>query len=438
MRILSIAAGAGGMYCGSCLRDNALAAELLARGHDVTLQPLYTPLLTDDSNVTRPGVLFGGISVYLQHYSTLFGRLPRVFDRLLDSPQVISAFANRAVSTNPRMLGGLTISVLEGREGRLRKEFDKLIEWAATEPKPDIVSITNSMLIGLARPLAEALQVPVCCTLQGEDLFLENLQPPYRQQAIDLIRQQVRYVDRFVAVSHFYSGFMSRYLQIAPERMSIVPLGIKVNGFEPRTPRSSGTAGDPFRIGFMARIAPEKGLQVLAAAFVALRKKPDTAHVRLEAAGHLAAADKPYLDQVRRDIERAGLANDFVYHGVVDRDAKTRFLRTLDVTSLPATYDEPKGLSVLESMACGVPVVQPRRGSFVEMLDATGGGLLVDSTVEALTEGLYRLFKDQALRETLGRQGADGVRAHYTVARMADRLLEVYADVLDHRRSDAA
>src|SRR3954471_7928964 len=123
MKLLSITAGAAGMYCGSCLRDNALAAELLARGHDVTLLPLYTPLLTDEPNVSRPEVLFGGISVFLQQWSRLFSKLPRVVARLLDSPRVIKAFADRTGSTNPKLLGALTVSMLEGADGVLRKEF---------------------------------------------------------------------------------------------------------------------------------------------------------------------------------------------------------------------------------------------------------------------------------------------------------------------------
>src|SRR4029078_33013 len=110
MKILSIAAGAGGMYCGSCLRDNTLAAELIARGHEVTLVPLYTPLLTDEPKVTQSKVLFGGISVYLQQRSPLFRRTPRVVDRLLDSPGVISTFADRYVSTAPRLPGDSHVS----------------------------------------------------------------------------------------------------------------------------------------------------------------------------------------------------------------------------------------------------------------------------------------------------------------------------------------
>ena len=103
MNILSITAGAAGMYCGSCSRDNALAVELLARGHKVTLLPLYTPTNPDEDNVSRKRVLFGGISVYLQQYAPIFRRLPRFFDRLWDSPWVIKAFAGRSISTDPRL-----------------------------------------------------------------------------------------------------------------------------------------------------------------------------------------------------------------------------------------------------------------------------------------------------------------------------------------------
>src|SRR5882672_553446 len=212
MRILSITAGAAGMYCGSCSRDNALAVELLARGHDVTLLPLYTPTRPDEANVSRDRVLFGGISIYLQQYVALFRRTPRFLDRLWDSPRVIGAFASRSLSTDPKLLGDLMISMLEGRRGVLRKEFEKLLAWVAEEPAPDVINLPNSLLIGLARPLREALKRPVCCTLQGEDLFLEELIEPYRTRALDLIRRQVADVDAFLAVSDNYQHLYTSLL----------------------------------------------------------------------------------------------------------------------------------------------------------------------------------------------------------------------------------
>jgi glycosyltransferase involved in cell wall biosynthesis len=433
MRILSITAGAAGMYCGSCSRDNALAVELLARGHDVTLLPLYTPTTTDEANVSRNRVLFGGISIYLQQHLALFRKTPAFVDRLLDSPRVIGAFASRSISTDPRLLGDLTISMLEGERGVLRKEFEKLLDWLAEEPVPDVVNLPNSLLIGLARPLRDVLKRPICCTLQGEDLFLDGLIEPYRQKALDLIRRQVPDVDRFIAVSHAYVPVMSNLLRIPSDRMAVVPLGINLSGYDRPAGRDLQTSGDgppPFLVGYFARLAPEKGLHVLAEAYVRFRRRTPGGRARLEAAGYLSPAHGPYLEAVRRTLDEAGLSDEFTYRGAVDRAGKLAFLRSLNVLSVPATYDEPKGVFLLEAMASGVPVVQPGRGAFSEIVEKTGGGLLVaPDDPAALADGLYTLWHDRPLAGAMGERGFHGVRAHYDIARSADRLLEVYAAV---------
>jgi glycosyltransferase involved in cell wall biosynthesis len=430
MNILSITAGAAGMYCGSCSRDNALAVELLARGHRVTLLPLYTPTNPDETNVSHKRVLFGGISIYLQQYSSIFRRTPRFLDRLWDSPWIINAFARRSLSTDPRLLGDLTISMLEGDRGVLRKEFDKLLEWIADEPTPDVINLPNSLLIGLAAPLRKALKRPICCTLQGEDLFLNGLVEPYRTKAIGLIHRQVPDVDRFLSVSDYYVPIMSDMIGIPPERISVVPLGINLSGYERKARH-----GDPFRVGYFARVSPEKGLHVLADAYKLLRARTPDASMRLDVAGYMAQAQASYLDGIKRDLANAGLADEFRYHGAVDRDGKLAFLQSLDVLSVPAPYDEPKGVFLLEAMGEGVPVVQPRRGAFTEIVEKTGGGLLVppDDT-KALADALHRLWQDRPRAETLGQRGFDGVREHYSIQRSTDRLLAVYEDVV--ARSD--
>jgi glycosyltransferase involved in cell wall biosynthesis len=410
------------MYCGSCLRDNGLAVELLARGHDVTLLPLYTPTNPDEHNVSRDRVLFGGISIYLQQHVPFFRKTPRFLDRLWDSPGVIRAFASRSLSVDPKMLGDMTVSMLEGDRGVLHKEFDKLREWLADEPVPDVVNLPNSLLISLARPLRELLNRPICCTLQGEDLFLDGLVEPYRSKAIDLIRKQVPDVDRFIAVSEYYVPTMTRLLGIPSDRISVVPLGINLDGYERATKRD-----DVFRVGYFARISPEKGLHVLAEAYPLFRRKTGGAQVRLEAAGYLSRAQESYLEDVKRSLAKAGVANDFTYHGAVDRDGKLAFLRTLDVLSVPTPYDEPKGVFLLEAMASGVPVVQPRRGAFTEIVEKTGGGLLVaPDDPAALADGLYALWSDRERARSLGERAFDGVRAHYSIQKSADKQLEVY------------
>ena len=435
MKILSITAGAAGMYCGSCFRDNALAAELMSRGEDVTLVPVYTPTRTDEPNVSRHRVLFGGISVYLQQYSSLFRATPRWLDRLWDAPSFISMFAGRGVSTDAHLLGDLTISMLQGEQGVLRKEFDKLVDWISVEPLPDVINLPNSLLIGMARPLHAATGRPICCTLQGEELFLNGLQSQYRDRAIALIREQVAHVERFIAVSEYCAEFMAELFAIPRAKIAVVPLGIRMDGYQ----RALGRSSAVYSVGYFARVAPEKGLHVLAESYVHLRRRMGGAPARLLAAGYMGADQTSYLNDVRAILARAGLDGEFTYRGAVDRNGKLAFLSDLDVLSVPATYDEPKGMFLLESMAAGVPVVQPRRGGFVEIVEKTGGGVLVEpDNPAALGDGLYALCEAADRRRTLSERAFAGVRAHYSIAQSADRLLDAYHRVIAREPSLSA
>jgi glycosyltransferase involved in cell wall biosynthesis len=410
------------MYCGTCLRDNALAAELIRQGHDVLLLPVYTPTRTDEENVSHPRVFFNGISVYLQQHFPAARKLPAPIERMLDSRWLLKMASARSIPVNPRLLGELTVAMLRGERGNLWREFDKLLLWVSAQPPPDIIDLPYSLLIALARPLKASLKRPVCCTLQGEDLFLRGLLEPYRSEALALIRAGAEHVDVFIAASEYYAAFMSRYLSIPADKIRVVPLGINLEGHVP-----ARMADGTFRIGYMARIAPEKGLHLLVDAYRQLRRRDDLGPAMLEVAGHLPAEHRKYLREAERRMAESGLAAEFRYHGEVDRSAKIRFLQTLDVLSVPCIYDEPKGLFVFEAMANGVPVVQPGRGAFPEILDRTGGGLLVaPDNPESLAEGLRALWQDGDLRRRLGRQAYSGVREHHSIASMAERTLEIY------------
>ncbi len=422
MKILAFTAGAARMYCGSCLRDNLLASELKKAGHDVVLMPLYTPTRTDEENVSDRRVFMNGISVCLDQEAAFFRKAHPWLDRIWEADWMIRLAAKTSIAVDPHQLGAMTVSMLRGEAGFQKKEIRKLTAWLKGEAAPDIVTLPNSLLIGLAQPVREAMGRPVCCTLQGEELFLSQLLEPYRTQALELLRAKLGDVDGFVTVSQYSAGYWVREFGIPEKKMHVAELGIHAETFAARKP------GVVFKVGYLARVAPEKGLHVLAEAVRHLRETTDFNGV-LEAAGYLAPEHKKYL----RDIEEKFA---FTYRGELDRGAKIEFLRGLDVFSVPGTYDEPKGLSILEAMASGVAVVQPRRGAFPEMLAATGGGLLVEpDSVESLADGIYRLWGDRRLAADLGMAGAAGVRGFYSAARMADRALDAYGKIVTHARN---
>jgi glycosyltransferase involved in cell wall biosynthesis len=432
VRLLQITAGAAGMYCGSCLRDNALATVLRARGHDVLLQPIYTPTRPDEPNVSAPRVLFGGVSVYLQQNIPLFRHTPAFIDRIWDSDPVLRLASKRQIRITPDKLGRMTVSTLRGRDGYQRKEIAKMIEWLAREPKFDLIDLPNALVISLARPLREALGVPVTCTLQGEDLFLEGLKEPWRSESLSLIRASLGDVDLFVSVSDYYADFVAGYLGCPRDRIRVVPLGVRAEDFTQAAVRQE----PPYTIGYFARVAPEKGLHVAAEAYRRLRALPGVPATRFAAAGYMLDEHRTYLARIEDDLRSWGLLSEFQYAGSPDREGKIRLLSSMDVFSVPATFAEAKGLSILEAMAAGVPVVQPRQGAFVEMVTRTGGGLLVPpDNPDELAAAWFALLTDRARAAALGRAGAEGVRRHYHVDRMADRAEQVYREAAE--RSDA-
>jgi glycosyltransferase involved in cell wall biosynthesis len=426
MKILAFTAGAARMYCGSCLRDNALAAELKRQGHDVVLQPLYTPTRTDEDNVSSQRVFLNGISVCLEQHAAYFRRAHPLLDRLWHADWMIRLAARTSIAVSPRLLGEMTVSMLRGEEGRQRQEIRRLTEWLAHEPPPDLVTLPNSLLIALARPVREALGRPVCCTLQGEELFLSQLPEPYRAQALDLIRAHAADVDGFVAVSAFAADDWRNRLGIPAHKIQVVPLGINLEGYPASRPSRTGV----FTVGYLARVAPEKGLHALAEAYVKLRRLTGAEPAALEVAGYLAPEHRRYLRGIARRLRQAGLAREFHYHGELDRAGKLAFLSRLDAFSVPGTFDEPKGMPVLEAMAAGVPVVQPRRGAFPEILAAAPGGVLVEpDDPAALAQALLHFWRNPQLAAELGRRGAEGVRAHYSVSHMAARAVEAFAGI---------
>ena len=424
MKIAYIAAGAAGMYCGTCIHDNTLAAALQRKGHDVALIPTYTPIRTDEADVSIDRVFYGGINVYLQQKSALFRHTPWMLDRLFDSPSLLNGLSRFSASTSAQDLGALTVSVLQGEEGQQKKELSKLVKWLRDSYRPDIVQLTNSMFVGFAREMKKALGVPVLCALQGEDIFLEDLVEPYRSEALKLLQARASEVDGYIAPCQYYADFMAKYLDIPPNKVDVVRLGLNLSehgAYQKALPET------PFVIGYLARLCPEKGLHLLVDAFYRLANQIGSHNIQLKVAGYLGQKDESYLERLVKQIDAWGLSDSFDYWGEVDRHQKIDFLKGLHILSVPTTYKESKGLFILEALANGVPVVQPRHGSFPELIAATGGGILVDAeSPDAIAEGISQLMNDPSYREKLGQQGKDAVHRDFGDDVMAEATLSVY------------
>lgn len=424
MKIAYIAAGAAGMYCGTCIHDNTLAAALQRKGHEVALIPTYTPIRTDEADVSIERVFYGGINVYLQQKSALFRHTPWMLDRLFDTPTLLNELSRFSASTSAKDLGALTVSMLQGEEGQQKKELAKLVKWLKDSYQPDLVQLTNSMFVGFTREMKKALSVPILCALQGEDIFLEALIEPYKSQALKLLQARTSEMDGYIAPCQYYADFMTDYLDIPANKIDVVHLGLNLSE---HGMRQKDLAETPFVIGYLARICPEKGLHLLVDAFYRLTNRIGSNKVQLKVAGYLGKKDAPYLEKLVKQIDAWGLSEVFDYWGEVNRHQKIDFLNSLHVLSVPTTYKESKGLFILEALANGVPVIQPRHGAFPELIAATGGGILVDAeSPDAIAEGISQLMSNRGYREQLGQQGKEIVHREFSDDVMAKATLAVY------------
>lgn len=407
------------------MHDNTLAAALSRLGVDIQLIPTYTPIRTDEDDVSVDRVFFGGVNVYLQQRFSLFRLIPAWLDRILDRPRFIRWVTSRGIDIDPKELGGLTVSMLKGEHGFQRKEVRRLCKWLASSVKPDLVVLTNMLIGGCIPEIKRKLNVPVLVTLQGDDVFLDQLVEPYKSHAFEEIQRLIDCVDGFVVNSQYYADFMERYLGIPAAKLNIVPLGIDTRDF-----RQAGSHAAMTRrptIGYLARLAPEKGLHVLVDAFVELRKKPDMENAQLKIAGWLGEQNREYAEAEFAKLKAEGLEDAFSYAGAVNRHEKIEFIQSLDVFSVPTTYAEPKGLYVLEALAAGVPVVQPDHGVFPELLAAIGGGWLTtpgDSV--ALAKTLCEPLADRKRLSQFATAGQAAVHERFNADVMGRNMLNVY------------
>jgi len=432
-KVVYITAGAGGMYCGSCIRDNTLVTGLEELGWDILLLPLYTPIRVDEEDHSVDQVFFGGINVYLQQKIPLFRHLPAFLDRWLDNPALIRRVASGAMSVSAAELGDMTLSMVKGEHGFQKKEVKRLVHWLKELVKPDLICLTNLLVGGCIPALQRELGVPVLVTLQGDDVFLDELQEPWREQVLSEMKTLASAADGFITFSDYYRDRMVELFEVPAEKFSITPLGATVEEFdsvyESRKNRESGQV-----IGYFARLAPEKGFDLIIDAF--LRLAPRFPEATLRVAGWLSDKDKDFYEEQLQKIESSGLSDRFIHVEAPDGEAKKAFLEQLDVFSVPTRFTEPKGLYLLEAFACGLPAVQPRKGIFPELMEASGGGLLFEpESAESLAEELGNLLSDPEAARVRGESGRRWVEQSADRSAMAGATGEVFEKFLSRKNA---
>jgi glycosyltransferase involved in cell wall biosynthesis len=423
MRIVHIIPGSGGsFYCGNCLRDSKYVVALRKMGHEVVKVPMYLPLFADEHDLNEIPVFYGAISIYLKQLYPVFGKAPKWFDKMLNSKPMLKMAAGMAGSTRAKGLSEMTISMLKGEQGNQHEELDRMIEWIQNHYPADVVHLSNALLSGLAPRIKEKLGVKVYCSLQDEDVWVDVMKPEFRQEAWNLMHENARSIDRFIGVSHYFSDFMKSRINLTDEQIRTIYLGIDPSDYE-----FIPVNEKPRNIGYISRMCEENGLDILVEAFISLKDREGFGDVKLILTGGSTGDDKAYIHKLKKRIESAGLQDQVEFLEDFEEAGRKEFFRKVSVVSVPVRIGEAFGLYLIESLASGVPIVQPALGAFPEIVRKSGGGVLYEpNQPEFLTESLANLLADPNQLAGLSQAGHEGVLRHFDIFMHARELVSVY------------
>ena len=419
------------MYCGNCFHDNTLVAALRGLGHDAIMLPLYLPINVDEADQSAGNpIFFGGINVYLQQKSAFFRKAPRWLHGLLNSRGLLEWAAGRTARTRATDVGDILLSMLRGESGNQDREITELITWLREHAKPDVICLSNALLIGMTRRLRTELKVPVVCLLQGEEPYLDALPDSHREPSWRLLAERAAEVDAWIAPSRWNADRLTARLQLKPERVHMVPDGINLSGFE-RGSRSTerGTQKAPV-LGYFARMCKDKGLDLLVEAYIHIKNRGKVPRLKLHVGGGCGPGDEPFVKSLRARLAQAGYIGEVSFSPNVSHAEKVAFLQALTVFSVPAHYGEAFGLYLIEAMAAGVPVVQPRTAAFPEIIAASGGGVLCEpNDPKALGEAIEALLLDPVRARALGEAARTAASEKFSAEAMARNTLRVFETV---------
>jgi glycosyltransferase involved in cell wall biosynthesis len=350
---------------------------------------------------------------------------------VLSSPKLLKWAAGKAAKTKAEDVGELTLSMLRGEAGNQARELDGFIEWLKDQPKPDLICLSNALLAGMVRKIKAEVKAPVVVMLQGEDSFLDSLPEDIRGVVWRTLAERCAEVDQFIAPSRYFGELMRRRLSLREERVSVVWNGINLEGY-PAAPTAAAQSDSV--LGYFARMCREKGLHTLVDAFILLRKSGRVPNLKLKVGGGCGPSDEVFVQELRAKLSAEGLLESVEFRPNVSREEKIQFFLGLTAFSVPALYGEAFGLYIIEAMAAGIPVVQPRTASFPELLEATGGGSLCEpGSASALAAALEPFLIDSARARAVGARGRDSVQSNFSVEMMTQNLLAVYQDVIERK-----
>lgn len=431
MKIIYIVPGFGGtFYCGNCLRDSAFSKALKAQGHDSVTLPLYLPHSIEEfAHQTDVPVFYGAVNIYLKQNFKLFRKIPKWLYRFFNSPFILKYAAKKSSSTRAEGLEEMTISMLKGADGFQKEELEQLIYFLKHYEKPDVVHLSNALLMGLAAKIKEELDVPVFCSLQDEDVWINAMSEHYKPKLWQLMSEKAKDIDAFIAVSDFFKNIMQQNMNIADDKLHVIHLSVKPEVYTVHSP-----ADNPQAIGYLSRMNEENGFDILVDAFIKLKSKSEYSNIKLIVTGGKTADDKKFIGKQILKLQNNKVLQDVEFIDDFRTSVLNQFFEKISVLSVPVMKGEAFGLYQLEALASGIPIVQPDLGAFPEIVEISKAGVIYKpNTPDALAEKLAEVLSNKVYLNQLSLNGRKAVEEKFNLKSSTEKLVEIYKNVLNQK-----
>jgi glycosyltransferase involved in cell wall biosynthesis len=428
MKIVYLITGSGGsFYCGNCYRDMLyLRAIRKVPGINAKAIPLYLP--PDKTNIENgldKQVFFGAISMYLREKVHIFRNMPMFLEKIFNSAPFLKLAARQAGTTRTEGLENLTLNMIEGDNAFRKDEVDRLIKYLLKDGKPEIIHLSNALILGLARQLKNRINVKIVCSLLNEDDWIDEMVEPFRGKAWKMIAKESVYVDSFVTPSGYYKELFIEKTGLKGDNIHVVPLGFDPEHFDISRDELHAPA-----LGYFCRISSQNGFDKLVDAFILLKSVDIIPGLTLNVCGGYTGDDKPFIAEQIKKIRYHGFQKSVKIYPEFQGNKKMEFFNNVDVISVPVRKYDGYGLYILEANSAGIPVVQPATGAFPEIIKITGGGITyMPDNIQELSDALVRLLNDSKIRNELGNTGQIRVRKELSLNKMSVGLSEVYNKV---------
>ncbi|MFV0346424.1 MAG: glycosyltransferase family 4 protein [Bacteroidales bacterium] len=416
MKITFIIPGSGdSFYCGNCFRDNLHASALRKAGHEVLIMPLYLPLKHESFQADSP-LFFPATTYYTEQKFFKKRKMPTWLEKLTKSKTVLDLASSMSGTTSAKGMEDMTLSMITGEDPAFDKHVRQLTTWIKEQEKPEVIHLSSSLLIGIAKTLKQELNIPIVCSLQDEEVWIDSLNKIHADTAWQGIDENIKYIDHFVVSSEFYkNAVLKKHPQI--QNIALIYPGVDRQKYEARDYPQQPT------IGFFYRMNYENGLDILADAFVKLKKNNKIQGLKLKIGGGYSGKDKKFLNKVRKTL--APYKADVEICNVYSLDEHLSFYKSISLISVPIRFEESVGLYLCEAFAAGRPAVEPSSGSFPEIV-GDAGKLYHPNNSNALADALNELLSKEDAYAEAAAKAKELSQTRYNDKVLTDKLISLY------------